>query len=283
MARSDPRNHSHIWADPDIGGLLMMRADFTTHSFAPHVHDELVIAVTEVGGSEFRSRGVRDHADPGTILVFNPGEPHSGSVDERKRWRYRAFYLAEAALAQFANDLELQPKAHPLFLMNKLQDKRLYERFLALHAIAERSGSVLDKQSELLIALARLFITHGDPAPKLLQVGSEKTAVSVLMQYLQDNHEASISLNDLAALTEMSAFHVIRSFNREVGLSPHAYLTQVRVRRARDLLEAGTSPAETAAMVGFYDQSALTRHFKRIYGVTPGQYAEAVGATAAAA
>ena len=266
-----------MWADPDIAGLLMMRADFTTHSFAPHVHDELVIAVTEAGGSEFRSRGISDHAEPGSVLVFNPGEPHSGNMDGRNRWRYRAFYLAEAALRQFADDLELQPEALPQFLMNKLRDKQLYERFVALHTIAERTGSVLDKQSELLIALARLFMTHGDPLPKLSQVGSEKTAVSLLVQYLQDNHEASISLSDLAELTEMSSFHLIRSFNKEVGLSPHAYLTQVRVRHARDLLETGTSPAEAAATVGFYDQSALTRHFKRTYGVTPGQYAEAVG------
>ncbi len=278
MPKTDPRNRSHMWADPDIGGLLMMRADFTTHSFAPHVHDELVIAVTEAGGSEFRSRGISDEADPGSVLVFNPGEPHSGSVGARKRWRYRAFYLAEAALAQFAKDLDLHPEALPQFLTNKLRDKRLYERFVALHTIAERTGSVLDKQSELLIALARLFMTHGDPLPTLSRVGSEKTAVSLLTQYLQDNHETSISLNDLAELTEMSSFHLIRSFNKEVGLSPHAYLTQVRVRRARDLLESGTSPAETAATVGFYDQSALTRHFKRTYGVTPGQYAEAVTA-----
>lgn len=283
MARSDPRNRSHLWADPDIGGLLMMRADFTTHSFAPHVHDELVIAMTEAGGSEFRSRGVCDQADPGTLLVFNPGEPHSGSVGPRKRWLYRAFYLSGSALKQLAADLELQPEALPCFLTNKLHDKGLCERFLALHATAERSGSLLDKESELLIALARLFLTYGDPAPALLQAGSEKTAVTTVLQYLQDNHEACISLNDLAQITEMSTFHLIRCFKKEVGLSPHAYLTQVRVRRARDLLEAGTAPANAAATVGFYDQSALNRHFKRSYGVTPGQYAEAVGAAVQAA
>ncbi|HYM70106.1 MAG TPA: helix-turn-helix transcriptional regulator, partial [bacterium] len=71
--------------------------------------------------------------------------------------------------------------------------------------------------------------------------------------------------------------HLCRTFHREVGLPPHAYQTQVRVERARSLLRNGVPIAEAAAAVGFYDQAHLTRQFKRVIGVTPGQY---VGAAA---
>jgi AraC-like DNA-binding protein len=74
----------------------------------------------------------------------------------------------------------------------------------------------------------------------------------------------------------MSAFHLARCFKKQLGLPPHAYLTQLRLQRARRLLAGGLGLAEAAAAVGFYDQSALSRHFKKIYGVTPGQYAKAV-------
>lgn len=267
-----------MWADPDIDGLLMMRADFTTHEFAPHAHDELVIAVTERGGSEFRSRGICEQAEPETILVFNPGEPHSGRMGWSERWRYRAFYLGDAVLEQFAEDLDVTLEAVPHFLTNKLKDRRLCQSFLALHSAAEHRGSILQKQTELLAALANLFAMHGCPAPTVPSLGDEKSVVSTVRQYLLDNYEQNVALKELAQLTEMSTFHLIRSFNKEIGLSPHAYLTQVRVRRARELLQHGAAPVQAAADVGFYDQSALNRHFKRIYGVTPGQYADAMGA-----
>ena len=236
MARSDPNNRSHLWADPDIDGLLMMHADFTTHEYAPHVHDELVIAITERGGAEFRSRGLCELAEPESVLVFNPGEPHSGRMGGSDRWHYRAFYLADRALERLAADLDVPGDALPHFLTNKLQDSQLCRRFLALHGAAERRGSLLQRETELLAALGRLFIRHGEPAPALPRLGHEASAVSKVLQYLSDSYDRRIALKDLARLTEMSTFHLIRSFNKEVGLSPHAYLTQVRVHRAKALL-----------------------------------------------
>lgn len=278
MARHDPRNRSHLWTDADIGGLLMMRADFTTHEYAPHVHEELVLAVTERGGAEFRSRGICEIAEPGAVLAFNPGEPHAGRMGRSARWRYRAFYLGDAVLERFAQDLEVQPRALPHFLTNKLKDRRLCRHLLALHELAEAGGAAAQKQTGLLTALASLFVTHATPAPKLPALGDERSSLSRVLEYLSETYRESVALADLAQLSGMSTFHLIRSFNKEVGLSPHAYLTQVRVHRARDLLERGIPPAEAAAEVGFYDQSALNRHFKRVYGATPGQFARTLRA-----
>ena len=73
MARPQPENHCDLWGDTALPGVLLMRADFTSQEFSPHVHDEMVIAVTEAGGAEFDSRGVNDIAEAGTTLVFNPG------------------------------------------------------------------------------------------------------------------------------------------------------------------------------------------------------------------
>ncbi|TDD22012.1 AraC family transcriptional regulator [Nonomuraea diastatica] len=69
---------------------------------------------------------------------------------------------------------------------------------------------------------------------------------------------------------------LLRSFRRAYGLPPHAYVVQLRVRRARALLERGTPPAEAAVAAGFCDQSHLSRHFRRMVGVTPGAYQRGV-------
>ncbi len=81
-----------------------------------------------------------------------------------------------------------------------------------------------------------------------------------------------LSADHLAEAAGTRPFRLIRAFKRQHGLPPHAYLTQLRVRRARDMIAAGCPPALAAAEVGFADQSHLNRHFKRILGITPGRY-----------
>ena len=73
-------------------------------------------------------------------------------------------------------------------------------------------------------------------------------------------------------LAGLPRHHLIRAFRRETGLTPHAYLIDVRVRRARERLRRGESLGEVAAATGFCDQPHLTRAFKARLGVTPGAF-----------
>ena len=73
-------------------------------------------------------------------------------------------------------------------------------------------------------------------------------------------------------MTGLSQFALLRAFRAATGLPPHAYLNQVRVRRARLLLDDGVPAADVAGQVGFADQAHLTRHFKRVVGVPPAAY-----------
>ncbi|MCA1941243.1 MAG: helix-turn-helix transcriptional regulator, partial [Caenispirillum bisanense] len=81
-----------------------------------------------------------------------------------------------------------------------------------------------------------------------------------------------IALDDLAAVSGLSRFQLVRAFRRATGFPPHAYLMQRRLAAAKDLLRAGQPPAQVAAAVGLYDQAHFTRRFKQLYGITPGAY-----------
>ena len=105
MAKLDPLNTSRYWHAPGLPGMDMLHADFTTHEYAPHVHHSFVIAVTEVGGAEFKSRGRTGAAHQQALLVFNPAEPHSGRMGGSPRWRYRSFYLADAGIRHLCRAL----------------------------------------------------------------------------------------------------------------------------------------------------------------------------------
>jgi AraC-like DNA-binding protein len=73
-------------------------------------------------------------------------------------------------------------------------------------------------------------------------------------------------------VANLSPFYLLRTFRDRIGLPPHGYLNQVRLIRAKKLLSQGCQISQVAHEIGFADQSHLTRQFKRMFGVTPGQY-----------
>jgi AraC-like DNA-binding protein len=99
-----------------------------------------------------------------------------------------------------------------------------------------------------------------------------RSAVQVVRSYLEENYAATVSLDQLARLVNLSPFHLAHLFRQEVGMPPHAFQLQLRLSRARGLLLQGRPVSEVATETGFFDLSHFTRHFKRQFGVTPGNY-----------
>lgn len=92
-------------------------------------------------------------------------------------------------------------------------------------------------------------------------------------ELLQAHLDGNISLQQVAAACELSVSHFARAFKRTFRRPPYKWLTERRVDRARDLMANSRLPlADIAIQCGFADQSALTRSFKRIHGLTPGTW-----------
>jgi transcriptional regulator GlxA family with amidase domain len=102
-------------------------------------------------------------------------------------------------------------------------------------------------------------------------------AVRKAAEYIEQNSTERILLQELAALANLSPCRFATVFRRQIGLPPHRYLCHVRVQHAVVLLRSGVPLAMAASEAGFFDQSHLSRHFKSIYGVTPGKYLSQVG------
>lgn len=102
--------------------------------------------------------------------------------------------------------------------------------------------------------------------------GNGKQAVKVVKTFLQKNYARAFTLDDLADLTGYDKHYLRRLFKRQVGLSPHKYQRQVRLERAKQLLEQGVSAADVASQVGFADQSHLNRNFQSYFDMTLGEY-----------
>jgi len=276
MPRVHPNNSTQYWWDRHLGGLSLMHADFTTHDYPQHTHDALVIAVTEQGGSVVKSRGSLQDATPSTLFVFNPEEPHGGWMGRSERWRYRSLYLTRQALDRVARELGID--AVPYFMRNTFADRDLIDAFLAMHLALEEGRDVFAERELLVGAFGTLFRRHGSGRGPIEAPPRDRTLLSSVVGRMRAEYATDLRLEDLAAGVGLTTFQLIGLFKRTVGLTPHAYLTQVRLGMACRHLRHSPVLAEVATAVGFYDQSALNNHFKRCYGITPLQFARAAAA-----
>ncbi len=253
-----------------------MRADFTTHEYPPHTHDALVVAVTEQGGSVVRSRGQIEEALPSTLFVFNPAEPHAGWMGWSRRWQYRSMYLTQSALDQMVRGLGIE--AVPYFTCNLFRDPDLIEGFLTMHRAIEGGRDMFHERELLIGSFGKLFRRHGCGGRNIKTAPRDRVLLDRVTERMRAEYASDLCLEDLAGTVGLTTFQLIGLFKRTVGLTPHAYLTQLRLGMACRQLRHSPSPADVATAVGFYDQSALNKHFKRCYGITPLQFARAAAA-----
>jgi len=91
--------------------------------------------------------------------------------------------------------------------------------------------------------------------------------------FMDEHYYDNININVIAAQACFSNFHFLRLFRQTYGLTPHKYLTNLRVRKAKKLLQEGVSVTETCFMLGFSSMSSFNRLFKRYTSVAPLVYA----------
>ena len=103
-----------------------------------------------------------------------------------------------------------------------------------------------------------------------------------ILDYIDRHLGEPLTLAQLASLADLSVWRFSTVFRQRMGLSPRPYIARRRVHRAQALLRQGMPPARVASETGFYDQSHLSRHFKNLCGMTPGQYQARAGRAAAA-
>lgn len=262
-----------MWLVSALPNLELLRATYFTQSFARHSHEGFAVGVIEQGTLGFSYRGENVTATTGSINLANPDEAHTGHAATEEGWTYRMFYFDANVLRKAASQLAGHRAQMPFFQAGVIHDDHLAGVIRHLHMVLEdERTSTLEKESRFLLMLTLLLERHADAAPSMLRIGREHHAVLKARHYIEGNYNEDISIRDLASVGNLSPFHFIRVFANETGIPPHAYLNQVRVRRARELLASGWSIAATACETGFVDQSHLSRCFKRILGITPGQY-----------
>lgn len=256
----------------EFNNLELLKASYTTHVFPRHWNETYVIQVVEQGVNEFYCERAMHAAPAGSIVLINPHEVHTGRALGEAPLVYRSVYAAPVLLTEIASQLGDRKTDMPFFPAPVVDDAHLAKKLMHAHRVCEAGADSLTAQSLLLNALALLIRRHADQHLPWRPPGNEIAAVKRAKAYLTENFNKNISLEFLAQIAYLSPFHLLRAFRQTIGLPPHEYVINLRVAHARQLLAQGCAIADAAFAAGFFDQCHLHRHFKRLVGVTPGQY-----------
>jgi AraC-like DNA-binding protein len=264
-----PDQSRAVWTrvSPGAGQVLDLLHARIAEPYAPHLHDVFAVGACTRGVEAIRFRGAVHYSGPGSVVILEPGEPHTGGPAGPLGFVYRVMYPA----TELVSESTARP---PRFTEPVVIDPELATGLCLVHAGLTTQVEPLEAESRLSWFLGELVRRHGGtPATEMRTAGEMVRQVTAR---LADQLTCPPALAELAAEAGMSRYQLVRSFRAEMGMPPYAWLAQHRVARARALLEQGRRPAEAATLTGFADQAHLTRWFRRVVGVTPGAYRNSV-------
>lgn len=250
----------HVQLPVALPGLRAFRT--TTARVSASVKDNYVVARIERGNLEWSGRGKNWRSPPGSILVKEPGDVH-------RCLSHAAGTTVFTAVVLPMPEVQRLGETGKVFTLPHLETED--PRAASFHRLHDAVNAGADGLT-LEVAVTEAITSWRQLSSSLSR---HTRPVRRATEYLRERLADSFTLDDVADYAALDKFHLCRAFRSQVGMPPHAYLTHLRVQRARQLLRSGLRASELAPRVGFYDQSQLTRHFKRIVGVTPGRYQNA--------
>jgi AraC-like DNA-binding protein len=243
----------------------MLRVEHEDRAKTTYAEHFTVVVVYEGAFDGWYRGAVRTHV-AGAIKLKEPGEVHRDLRVHAPFTLQGAGFSAETVAAAAAA-LGLRGPVH-FKAAGFGAGERATRLAFAMHAALVRADAPeIERATRVAETLAEV-LSPGAP-PRAVRA---PRAVRLARAFLHDALADKITLDALAEHAGLDKVHLVRAFRAAVGLPPYEYLTHVRISRAKELLQRGLRVAEAAQAVGFYDESQLHRHFRRIVGITPGRF-----------
>ena len=245
----------------------------------PLTHHRLVLVTRPPEEWEMMYDGVKRHVPPpaGSISLVPAGSS--------ARWRWSGtfdsvhIFLEPGLVARVgAEAFGLDMARLTVPPLDALEMPHLRAVMTAVDAELTASGAGGRLAAESLADLLAVHLIRHVSAPRPSTHRRHGTLprarLRTVVEYIEEHLVAGPTLQQMAAIARLSPNYFASQFQRATGLSPHQYVIARRVERARQLLQADRDVclAEVAASAGFSDQSQFSHHFKRLIGVTPGQF-----------
>lgn len=259
------------WHGIDVAEVVHPLADFALPALPRHI---LVVNLSAPVDIQERRFGRQGHLGTGNLVILPAGAPSTWHVEHQGEVRHLHLYLSPALIERVASEAGINPDAVQLIDAMGVTDPQI--ETIALSFLSELRSSGLGGKvyAESLANLLVVQLLRQHSSVKLPSVprpmSLSRTALVQVIAYIDDHLAEDLSLSDLAAVVSLSPYHFSRLFKAATGLSPHRYVIQHRIERAKLLLTTTNWTLTTIALaVGFASESHFALHFKRLTGLTP--------------
>ncbi|MEM8854765.1 MAG: AraC family transcriptional regulator [Pseudomonadota bacterium] len=252
-----------FYRSPGLDDVEFFHNDVNDHRFSLHSHDHHALAIMLEGVFALQRGRTVETLYPGAVVWVAAGEVHGGHRVGSQPCRYRMLYVSDAFVSASIGRAGIAAKPHYC--------EAAFAGLDGLHRACRhaRTDTIKDRLGAVLRHLSQ---QSGEDEPK----GARRhPAIDKALDLLsKDDRDREVP--ELAEEIGLHPTTLSRLFSEVVGLPPHAFRLDRKVQEARKRIARGEELADVASDLGFSDQSHLTRHFKRRFGITPGAYSRQI-------
>jgi AraC-like DNA-binding protein len=252
----------HYWRD-DTVPFVELRSTFNSlQTYKPHFHAQLSFGAVISGETRANCSGREQVLEQGDLVLIAPHVVHSCNPVAGLPRSYHMLYVDETWCLENVSPVSSD--------ISVLRDSGLFARYLELvRRLPDMPASEVAAQLQRLLNVCVERNRAAKPAPRRRQLAER------IKQALLDSIDTPATLDELADAFGCRKETLIRVFRRAFHITPHAFVNNARIERAKRQLKLGEKIAHVAADLGFSDQAQLHRTFVSYTASTPGQYRRA--------
>lgn len=266
---SGNQEQRHVYYDHELG-IEAYQLSGIVQKFPNHFHDFYVIGFIEGGKRHLWCRGQEYDLQAGDLVLFNPRDNHYCSPIGEELLDYRAVNISPEVMEKASREITGRDGV-PRFTQNVVYQSEAAAMVGDVYDAIITNAPGLQKEEAFFCLLEQVLQEYAAPveSPDRLEPDEQ---IKKLCEYMERHYAENISLETLLSMTTFGKSYLLRSFTKQIGVSPYRYLQTIRIDKAKKLLEQGVEPVDAANRTGFSDQSHFTNFFKSFIGLTPKQY-----------
>lgn len=259
----------HVYYDRDLS-IEAYNLSGIVQKFPNHFHEYYVLGFIYGGRRRLWCKGQEYELSSGDMLLLNPRDNHFCVPINGELLDHRAINISPKVMLRAVKEIT-GTEYLPHFTQNVVYKSDIAQSISDLYIAILSQASKFKKEETFFFLLEQLLQEYATPFDEV-DISEPNQQIKMLCTYMEEHFADNITLDDLLTMTDFGKSYLLRSFTKQIGISPYRYLQTIRIDRAKRFLEQGIAPIDAAAMAGFSDQSHFSNFFKEFIGLTPKQY-----------